>query len=282
MSMRLNLQSWRAQQRLGRLARTLILVGVLFVFALPLAWSSLAALGINPNRILNKSQALQFTFEHFAEIGLTEPNFVREMVTSALIAIGTTALALLIGFPAAHVLARARFRSKAPLTHSLLVLASLPVMAYVIPLSDVLHRLHLLDTLIGLVLAQAAAVTPWVVYVLMGYISALPVAIDEAAMLEGATPILVAVRIVLPAVLPQVIATAVIVAALCWNAFLLPLVLAGASVKTVPVAMSDFFTFERELEWPTAAAALVASLSPLIALLVAASHALLQFELRDA
>ena len=66
-----------------------------------------------------------------------------------------------------------------------------------------------------------------------------------------------------------------------WNMLLVPLVLTGGEVKTVPVAMSDFFTFERELEWPTAAAALVVSLAP-VALLVAAFHRLLeQFRLTD-
>ena len=207
---------------------------------------------------------------------------MREMATSALIAISSTLLALVIAFPAAYALARARFRSKRWLTHGLLILASLPVMAYVIPLAHGLQRLRLLDTIIGLLLAQTAAVTPWVMYVLMGYVAALPVAIDEAAALEGATTMQVAMRIVLPAILPQVTATAVIVVALCWNAFLLPLVLSGTNIKTVPVAMSDFFTFERELEWPTAAAALIASLLPLIALLAVAHRALLQFHLRDA
>ena len=72
---------------------------------------------------------------------------------------------------------------------------------------------------------------------------------------------------------PTVAATAIVVFVLDWNMLLVPLVLTGGEVKTVPVAMSDFFTFERELDWPTAAAALVVSLAP-VALLVAAFHRL--------
>ncbi len=279
--MRTTSPGWQAQQRWVRRARRLILAGVLIVFALPLVWTGLAALGIDPNQLRTSVQTMPLTLDHFAEIGLAEPNFVRELMTSAFIAIGATGLALAVAFPAAYTLTRARLRGKPQLIHGLLILASLPVIAYVLPLSDLLRRWHLLDTVIGLLCAQAAALSPWLMYLLIGYITALPVAIDEAAALEGATALQVAVQIVLPALFPQVIAAAVIGVALCWNSFLLPLVLGGAQVKTIPVALSDFFTFERELEWPTAAAALISSLVPLVTLLALAHRALLQFKFRN-
>ena len=71
---------------------------------------------------------------------MAEPNFVREMATSAFITLSATLLALISSFLAAYALWHARFRAKAHLIHSLLILASLPVMAYAIPLSDLLHR----------------------------------------------------------------------------------------------------------------------------------------------
>ena len=78
---------------------------------------------------------------------------------------------------------------------------------------------------------------------------------------------------------PAVAATAIIVFVLDWNMLLVPLVLAGVEIRTLPVAMVDFFTFERELDWPTAAAALIISLLPLT-ILVAFGHRLLdQFTL---
>jgi ABC-type glycerol-3-phosphate transport system permease component len=79
----------------------------------------------------------------------------------------------------------------------------------------------------------------------------------------------------LPAAAPQVGATAIVLFVLDWNLLLPPLLLSAGTLKTVPVAMSDFFTFERELDWPTAAAALVLSLTPLLAI-VAALHRLLE------
>jgi multiple sugar transport system permease protein len=80
---------------------------------------------------------------------------------------------------------------------------------------------------------------------------------------------------VFPLVAPSVAATAIVLFVIDWNMLLVPLVLTSGEIKTIPVGMSDFFTFERELDWPTAAAALVVSLAPL-ALLVAMFHRLLE------
>jgi ABC-type glycerol-3-phosphate transport system permease component len=81
--------------------------------------------------------------------------------------------------------------------------------------------------------------------------------------------------VVFPLVAPSIAATAIVLFVIDWNMLLVPLVLTSGQVKTVPVGMSDFFTFERELDWPTAAAALIVSLAPL-ALLVAVFHRLLE------
>ena len=148
-------------------------------------------------------------------------------------------------------------------------------MAYVLPLSDLIRRLHLLDSFATIVLAEAAVTAPLAVFVLHGAIVQLPTEWEEAAVLDGAGLLRVLARVVLPLIAPSVAATAIVVFVLDWNMLLVPLVLTSGEVKTVPVAMSDFFTFERELEWPTAAAALMVSLVPL-AVLVALFHRVLE------
>ena len=76
---------------------------------------------------------------------------------------------------------------------------------------------------------------------------------------------------------PGLAATAIIVFILQWNTFVAPLVLTNGAVKTLPLLMSDFFTFERELEWPTAAAALMVAVTPLLMLVALAQHTLTAF-----
>jgi len=109
-----------------------------------------------------------------------------------------------------------------------------------------------------------------------------PVELEDAARLDGAGIPSIVGRIVLPEIAPAVVATAVVIFVLQWNSFLVPLVLGSENIRTIPVAMSDFFTFERELTWPTAAAALVSSLLPLVVLIAAANTLLQRFRLAEA
>ena len=99
--------------------------------------------------------------------------------------------------------------------------------------------------------------------------------VPEAARLEGASLAKLLGSIVLPAAAPIVAATAIVLFVLDWNMLLIPLVLTGIDVRTLPVILTDFFTLEREVEWPTAAAALTISLVPLL-ILVGLFHRLLE------
>jgi multiple sugar transport system permease protein len=138
-----------------------------------------------------------------------------------------------------------------------------------------MRRARLLDTFAGVVLAEAAVTAPLAVFVLHGALANLSPEWEEAAVIDGAGLLRVLGQVVFPIVAPSVAATAIVLFVIDWNMLLIPLVLTSGQVKTVPVAMSDFFTFERELDWPTAAAALILSLAPL-ALIVGVFHRLLE------
>src|SRR5204863_3631258 len=113
------------------------------------------------------------------------------------------------------------------LSPGLLVLASLPVMAYVLPLSDLLRRVGLLDSLPGLTFAEAAATAPLAVYVLSAHLAEISRETEEAARLEGANLPTLLRSVVLPAAAPIVAATAIVLFVLDWNMLLIPLVLTG-------------------------------------------------------
>lgn len=265
----------RARRQRDRLARAVLLTAALIAFLLPLAWTILAALGLQANNNTRPpSFAGPVTLDNFSEVGIAEPSFWQELATSTASAACATALTVAASLLAAYGLARSRFPGDRLLTQGFLVLASLPAMAYVIPLSDLMRRSHLVDTFAALVLTEAAVTAPLAVYVLHGELSRLSTEWEEAAQLDGAGLFRVIVQIVLPLVAPSVGATAIILLVLDWNLLLVPLVLTAGELKTVPVAMIDFFTFERELEWPTAAAALIISLLP-VAILVTVFHRVL-------
>jgi ABC-type glycerol-3-phosphate transport system permease component len=258
------------------LRRPILLAVVVLVLVVPLVWTLLASLGLVPNNATQPpSWSGSLSLDRFEEVGLAEPEFWEELATSTTSAVFAALITIAVSFPAAYALARSHARRETVLAPVFVVLASLPAMAYVIPLSDVMRRVHLIDTFAGIVLSEAAVTAPLAVYVLYGAIRQLSVEWEEAAVIDGASLARTLVQVVLPLAAPSVAATAIVVFVLDWNMLLVPLVLTSGEIKTVPVAMSDFFTFERELEWPTAAAALVISLIP-VALVVALFHRALQ------
>jgi ABC-type glycerol-3-phosphate transport system permease component len=257
-------------------ARLTLLAFALAAFLVPLAWTALAAFGIVPdNSARPPSWSGSLSFEHFLDVGIAEPAFWEELATSTFSAAAAALVTIAVSYPAAYALARSRARTEDGLAPLFVVLASLPAMAYVIPLSDLMRRTHLVDTLAGIVLSEAAVTAPLAVYVLHSAIRQLSPEWEEAANIDGAGLWRTLVGVTLPLVAPAVVATGIVVFVIDWNLLLVPLVLTSGEIKTVPVAMSDFFTFERELEWPSAAAALVISLAP-VAVVVALFHRALQ------
>jgi ABC-type glycerol-3-phosphate transport system permease component len=264
--------SLRASRRRDAISRAVVLSAVLVVFLLPLGWTALAAFGLVPNNGTRPpSFAGALTLENFAEVGVAERTFWQELAASTISAACAALLTTVVSFVAAYGLARSRLRFERPLAQAFLVLASLPAMAYVLPLSDLMRRVGLSDSLPGLVLSEAAVTAPLAIYVLHGTMRQLSSEWEEAAWLDGAGLGRILRSVVLPLVRPSVAATAIVLFVLDWNLLLVPLVLTGVEVKTIPVGMIDFFTFERELEWPVAAAALLVSLVP-VALLVGVFH----------
>ena len=203
---------------------------------------------------------------HLAEVSVVEPAFWQELATSVGVSASASLLATALSLLAAYGIARSPSHALRRLSPGLLVLASLPVMAYVLPLSDLLRRAGLLDSLAGLTFAEAAVTAPLAVYVLSAHLAGGSRETEEAARLEGASLPALLWNIVLPTAAPVVAATAIVLFVLDWNMLLIPLVLTGIDVRTLPVILTDFFTLEREVEWPTGAAALTISLVPLVIL----------------
>lgn len=271
---------WRSAQRRSAWGRRVILWVCTAALIVPLLWTVLASFEIKPN---SAAWPPGWTFPpstgSYVEVMSQVPGFPRVFAVSIFLA--TTAACLTIGtaFLAAYSLARWPFRVRRLVVQSFLVLASLPAMAYVIPLSDVTRHLNLRDTFVGVALASAAVYAPLAVYILYGYMEQIPRSLEEVARMEGAPLVQVLWRIVLPAAAPGLAATAVLVFVLDWNLFLVPTAITLDHVRTIPVALSDFYTYERELEWSNAAAAITLSLLPVAALVVLAHRILEKFSL---
>jgi ABC-type glycerol-3-phosphate transport system permease component len=248
----------------------------LLIFLLPVVWTLLASFEIMPNNVVSPpTWTGQPSLRSYAEIGVADPGFFGKVIMSFSLSALATILTITIAYLAAYSLLRSSLRQQAQLVQGFLVLASLPVIAYIIPLSDIMRYLGLDDTFVGVTLALTAVYTPLALYALYGYLTHISPELEEAAYLDGAAVLQTLWSVVLPVTVPGLAAIAIIIFVLDWNQFLVPSLLGGQTIQTVPAAMSDFYTFEREVEWSTAAAALVVSLLPL-ALFTILAHRLLE------
>lgn len=274
------ISGWSAHKRRRRWYRAVLLGLALLAFMLPLLWTVLASFNILPDD--TESPPIwtgSLSLENYREIGATTPEFFQELATSISISATATVLTIIAAFTAAYSLVRSRFPSVWISVQGFLIFASVPVMAYVIPLRDTIRYLQLYDTLAGVVLADTAVFVPLAVYILYGYLNQIPLDLQESAHLEGASPWQIIWRVVVPMAAPGVAATAIIVFVLNWNLLLVPQVLTEHNVRTIPIALTDFFKLEREIEWPAAAAVLIASLIPVAVLVAVAHRALERFSL---
>lgn len=172
---------------------------------------------------------------------LTNPNFWTYALNSTVIAVLTTALVVVFGVMAAYPLARYRFAGREVLFTVFVVGLLFPATVAIIPLFILITRdLHLGNTWWGVALPQAAFALPMTVVILRPFLMALPMELEEAAMLDGTSRIGFFWRIALPLSAPGMVTVGVLAFVGSWNAYLLPLLLLQSDMKTLPLGVADF------------------------------------------
>jgi multiple sugar transport system permease protein len=196
----------------------------------------------------------QPTFHHFAEVFRRYP-FVSYMLNSAVISGSATALGFVIGIPAAYAIARYALRRLVTL---ILVVRMIPYVSLLIPWYLMAQKGNMVDTYPPMILTHLLFTIPYAAMILIGFFEDIPMALEEAAWIDGCSRVEAFLKIALPLTLPGIVAAAVIAFTYSWNNFLFALVLTGAKTKTLPVAVYGFLTAD-QVDWGglSAAAALI-------------------------
>ena len=162
------------------------------------------------------------------------------LINSVIIASGTVLLALFFGTPAAYALARFRFRGSQPLLSWLISLRMIPPVVVAVPFYFLFYTVGLKDTHVGLVLAYLSFSIPLTIWIMRGYFAELPPDMEECAMVDGCGRLDALRRVVLPQLLPGIVATGLLIFIFSWNEFLLALILTGRHTQTLPVAAGTY------------------------------------------
>ncbi|WP_020391304.1 carbohydrate ABC transporter permease [Kribbella catacumbae] len=197
---------------------------------------------------------------------LEEQGLVRSMWNSLQISVASTVLVLVVSLPVAYALARFRSRLR-PLTNGwILVSQVFPVILIVIPLFMILRPLHLTNTIPGVVIVYMVWSMPFALWMLQGYVAAVPRELEEAASVDGASRLRTIVSIVMPLLRPGLIATAMFTFISAWNEFFFALVLLqDPELKTLPLVLARFVGAEGQVQFgPLAAASVLATVPSLV------------------
>lgn len=252
------------------LTRTLQYVAIaayLVFLAFPLVWLLSTSLksprefaSVTPS-LLPKSPQLSNYTEALEEQGL-----VRSMLNSLQVSIATTVLVIIVSLPVAYALARFRTKLR-PITNGwILVSQVFPVILIVIPLFMILRPLHLTNTIPGVVIVYMVWSMPFALWMLQGYVAAVPRELEEAAAVDGASRIRTIVSVVMPLLRPGLIATAMFSFISAWNEFFFALVLLqDPEIKTLPLVLARFVGAEGQVQiGPLAAASVLATVPSLV------------------
>ncbi|WP_285107816.1 carbohydrate ABC transporter permease [Promicromonospora sp. MEB111] len=172
---------------------------------------------------------------------LTSASFWQYAVNSAVIAVLTTAITVVLGVMAAYPLARYRFKGREALFMVFVVGLLFPATVAIVPLFILItQNLQLGNTWLGVALPQAAFALPVTVVILRPFLAAIPQELEEAAQLDGTSRIGFFWRVLLPLSGPGMVTVGVLAFVGSWNAYLLPLLLLQSDMKTLPLGVADF------------------------------------------
>lgn len=242
--------AFRLPTALDGVSRPAVAVVLLLVLMLPFLW--LVQLAFRPADAFFSDELL-FTPTLDAFTSLLEGNFPKSIGNSLAVSTLSTGLSLLIGVPAAYVLARWDFRGKHHVALWILVTRMAPPIAFTIPFYLAYRWLGLQDTIAGLVVIYLTFNLAVVVWLMQTFFAKIPVALEEAAWIDGAGIWQAFRLVVLPLAAPGLTATAVLCFIFSWNDFFYALILTRTNATTAPVAIVNFLQYEG-WEWSKIAA----------------------------
>lgn len=249
----------------------------LALIALAVVWSAIPiALVVlssfkQPSQIFEVPPSLLFTptLDNYRTLWSERPEFFRALANSLAITLGALVVTLVSSTLAGYVYARFRNRFLSASAFGLLAVRMLPPIIVTIPLFPVLNALRMNDTHLLLILLYAAFYVSLGTWIMRSFVAQLPVELEESAAVDGAGLMQTLGRVVLPLVVPGLIAVAIFVVVFAWNEYVFALIFTTRHAKTAPVIIGEMLGTVEGVQWGVIFAAATVQLVPVLALVIA-------------
>lgn len=227
--------------RSARLLLLLLQLGLCIVILLPFFWMVSVSLkpAAEPFAIPARLWPENPTFENY--LTAFRPEFRTYFLNSVVVSLSTVVITVTLALFAAYSFTRSQMRLLSLLMVLVIVAQMFPASAIIIPIYKMMKAADLLNTYTSLILAYVTVTLPVAIWMLRGFLARLPVALEEAAAIDGAGPFRIFFLIILPLCKPGIVATAVFVLIVTWQEFLFALSFTSTKdMRTLPVGMNDF------------------------------------------
>ena len=257
-------------QVLNRVLFWLLVIVIIFYTVFPFLWAVISS--IKPNAELFMTpvhywpSAINWTFYQFV---LENGDFLRALRNSIIVSFTTVAISLALGSLCAYAMGRLQFRGRIPAMYLILSMTMFPQIAILGSLYQMISAAGLFDRLPALIIAYLTFTLPFTVWVLTNFFKAMPGELEEAALVDGATPFQAFTRILLPLAAPGLVTTGLLAFIAAWNEYLFALTFTQTRARTVQPAIASFTgNTQYELPWGNILAASVLVTLPLVVLVL--------------
>ena len=258
-----------ALRPLRKIGFYLLLIALWFPFFFVFAWMVEGAFKTQlQNTAIPPVLVFKPTLQNFVTVFERNPMW-RFLLNSAVVGLGATLIALILGLPAAYGIARYHQQR---LAVWILVARILPGISYLVPWFIMFSRLKLIGSYPTLILSHLMITLPMTIWLMIGFFEDIPSELDEAALIDGCTTFQAFYKIALPLTRPGIAASAILSFIFSWNNFMFSLVLANQDTRPLPVAVFSFISYT-QVDWGGLnAAAAVVTLPVLIMIMFVQRH----------
>jgi trehalose/maltose transport system permease protein len=247
-----------------------LLVAIIVVYAVfPFYYAILSSLKSGSGLFRVDYFPLEWYFGNYVAV-FREYSFAKNIWNSVVVSFSVVAISLFLGVTAAYALGRIQFRGRGALLLTILGVSMFPQVAVLSGMFQLIRGLGLYNNVLGLILSYMIFTLPFTVWVLTTFIRELPKELEEAAIMDGATPWTILVRVFMPLMWPALVTTGLLAFIAAWNEFLFALTFTlNNDRRTVPVGIALMSgASSHELPWGNIMAASVMVTVPLIVLVL--------------
>ena len=273
----------RKRTRPGQLTRmekagAYLVLAVVLVFALlPVFWGLSTSLKVplDIHRVPPSWLPPQFTFVNYAK-AVFDPRFAGYLTNSILVVFASLVLSTSLALHAAWATVRFNFAGREGLLLLMWATIMIPGIAVIVPLYTASVDIGLYDTLWALIIVYSAWLVPTLVWLLRGFIAAIPAELEEAARIDGCSRVGAFWRVTVPLLRPGLLAAGVLVFVMVWNEFLIGYSLTLSDVNRMIQVGIYYFMTETGVEYGPLTAAAIASIVPIAVLYALLQRAFIQ------